>query len=96
MSISTNFQNKSAILDITVHPKSSRSCILFLENTVKVYINSPPVDGKANDECIALFSKLFRIAKSKIEIVKGDKGRKKRLIIHGFTFQEVNEIIKKG
>jgi len=95
MSILTNSQNRLAVLDITVHPKSSRSCIIFSDNTVKVYINSPPVDGKANEECISLFSKLFKIAKSKIIIEKGMKGRKKRLVFHGISIQEVREILKK-
>jgi uncharacterized protein len=96
MSISTNSQNKSAILDVTVQPKSSRSCIVYSENTIKVYINSAPIDGKANEECVALFSKLLKIAKSKIIIVKGEKGRKKRLHILGLSIPEIHEIFKKG
>ena len=96
MSISTNFQNKIAILDVTVQPKSSRSCITFSENNVKVYIHSLPIDGKANDECVAIFSKLLKIAKSKIEIEKGMKGKKKRLLIHGFSIQELHAILKKA
>ena len=38
-----------AIFDITVSPKSSRSeVIIDAAGKVKVYLNSPPVDGKAN------------------------------------------------
>jgi hypothetical protein len=96
MSISTNSQSSVAVFDVTVYPKSCRSCIILSENTVKVYLNSPPVDGKANAECIALFSKFLKIAKSKIEIDKGIRGRKKRLHVHGLSTEEVHEILKKG
>ena len=85
-----------AVLDIVVQPKSSRSRITIQENIIKVYLNSPPVDGKANDECIALFSKTLRIPKSAIEIGKGEKGRRKKLLISGITREEIIEKLITG
>jgi uncharacterized protein (TIGR00251 family) len=83
------------ILDIIVVPKSSRSIItLSEEGDIKVYLNSPPADGKANKECIQLFSKKLKVAKSHISIIKGDKGRKKRLEIEGISQQDIiNKLI---
>jgi len=77
-------------INITVSPRSSRSKIIVDDNdNVKVYLNSPPVDGKANSECISLFSKKLRLPKSSIEIDKGVKGRKKTVLIKGFSFEEI-------
>ncbi len=83
---------KKAVFDITVTPKSSRSEVKTDgEGTIKVYLNSPPVDGKANSECISVISKKLRVAKSNISIEKGDRGRKKRIAVSGLSIDEVME-----
>ena len=81
---------KKAVIDITVTPKSSRSTInLEPDNLIRVKLNSPPVDGKANEECIRLFSKALGVPKSAITIVKGERGRQKRLAIEGLSNEDV-------
>ena len=83
-----------SIIDIKVVPKSSRSKITINDSgEIKVYLNSPPIDGKANAEVIKLFSKQLHIAKSKIAIIRGDKGKQKRLSIEGIDFDNLIKII---
>ena len=79
-----------AVFDITVTPKSSRSEVKVDDGgMIKVYLNSPPVDGKANSECINVISKKLKVAKSNISIEKGDHGRKKRIAVSGLSMDEV-------
>lgn len=86
-----------AVFDITVSPKSSRSEVTVdASGKIKVYLNSPPVDGKANAECINIISKKLKTAKSNIVIEKGDHGRNKRISVTGMNLQEVMEKIKGG
>jgi hypothetical protein len=81
---------KIAVLDIIVSPKSSRSeATIDASGRIKVYLNSPPVDGKANAECINILSKKLKTAKSNISIEKGDHGRNKRISVRGMDFTEV-------
>ena len=77
------------IIDIIVSPKSSRCKITKDSNEIlKVFLTSPPIDGKANKELIALFAKQFKIPKSDISIEKGNKGRNKRLRLNGLNTSE--------
>ena len=81
---------------ITVSPKSSRSAITVLPGgEIKIFLTSPPVDGKANDELVALLSKTLHTAKSHIEIDKGAHGRKKRIVVHGMTQSEIQSAFER-
>lgn len=87
--------NKKAVLNISVTPKSSRSLVVADdEGNIKVYLNSPPVEGKANKECIALISKKLKIPKSRVSIVKGEKGRSKSIEVKGLDADDVLKLIK--
>lgn len=87
--------DKKAVLNISVTPKSSRSLVVADdEGNIKVYLNSPPVEGKANKECIALISKKLKIPKSRVSIVKGEKGRSKRIEVKGLDADDVLKLIK--
>ena len=77
-------------IDVKVIPKSSKSTIYCDDSKkIKIYLTSPPVDGKANMECIKVLSKKLGTAKSNISIIKGSKSREKRICIKNMTEVEV-------
>src|SRR5712692_4312012 len=56
----------------------------------RLQLAAPPVDGKANEECIAFFAELAGVPKSRVRIVKGLTSRMKVVEIDGVT-QELVE-----
>ena len=80
-------------VDITIHvqPKSSQAKIVLEDTSIRVWVNAPPVDGEANDAVVKLFSKALKVAKGKIEIIRGHSSREKTLRIVGFTEKEIYE-----
>lgn len=48
---------------------------------IKIKVNSPPVDGKANDALILFLSDFLNIPKSTIKIIFGEKSRIKKISI---------------
>ncbi|WNJ94265.1 DUF167 family protein YggU [Vibrio ruber] len=71
------------ILRLYIQPKASRDNIVGLHgDELKIAITAPPVDGKANAHLIKFLSKQFKIAKSHIEIEKGESGRHKQIRLH--------------
>ena len=75
-----------------VQPRSSKNKIVGIHgDAVKIAITAPPVDGKANAAIIKFLSKLFGVSKSSVEIISGDTGRNKRVVVAGLTPDEVRE-----
>lgn len=70
------------IIDIRVKFATGERSVTIDANNKETYIvtvNSPPADGRANEEIIETLSKYFKIPKSLISIIKGKKGRKKTI-----------------
>jgi uncharacterized protein (TIGR00251 family) len=51
------------------------------DGTFLAQLKSPPVDGKANEELMALVAKQFGCAKSKVSIKSGAASKTKRVLI---------------
>ena len=81
------WQGEDLILHCHFQPKSSADEIVGLHNErLKIRTTAPPVDGKANEHIIKWFSKLFKVPKKQIEIVRGDLGRDKTIRIKSPQF----------
>lgn len=81
-------------LEIKVVPRSSKSRITVLQDgTVKMNIKSPPVDGKANGECVAVLSKKLGVPKSSVHIIHGEKGRNKKIRVDGMSASDMYKIL---
>lgn len=55
------------------------------DGALKLRIHAPPVDGKANAAVIAFLALRLGVAKSQIELMSGDKNRRKRLRVSGIS-----------
>jgi uncharacterized protein len=65
-------------LRVKVKPNARASTLEALaDGTWLARIKSPPVDGKANEELIALVAARFRVRKSQVTIRSGASGRMK-------------------
>jgi len=54
-----------------------------------VRVAAPPVEGAANDALIAYLARAFHIPKRAIQIVSGERGRQKRVVMAGVTAAQV-------
>mgnify|MGYP000735950613 CR=1 FL=1 len=70
------------LIDVRVQPKSSKNAIVGIHGAaLKIKLNAPPVEGKANKALIQLVAKLLKCPKSNVEIVSGQASRNKRLLL---------------
>ena len=69
-------------LFITAKPNSRKNDILFAENgEIKIKINAPSIDGKANESLIEFLSEVLHLPKTKIRILRGLTSRHKQIEI---------------
>lgn len=59
------------------------------DGALKLRINAPPVDGKANAAVIAFLAECCGVSKSKVTLLSGDTNRRKRLRITGVSTETV-------
>lgn len=82
--------SEGLLISINVQPRSSKTEIIGMhQNSLKIKLTSPPVEGAANSLLINFISKKLGIAKSKIVLNSGEKSRQKKLIIKGCSKEEV-------
>lgn len=69
------------LLHVRVVPRASKDGIAELmgSDALKVRIQAPPVEGKANAYLIKYLSRHWKVPRASIEIVSGGTGRSKRL-----------------
>lgn len=72
------------IIQVKVTPRARESSLTqAADGTWVAKLKSPPVDGKANAELIALVAEQFRCSKAAVSIKAGATGRRKLIKIDG-------------
>lgn len=76
------WQDDDLILSVRVQPRAAHDAFAeYNDEYIKIRITAPPVDGKANEHLIAFLSRTFKVARSSIQLLSGETGRNKRLLI---------------
>jgi uncharacterized protein len=64
-------------IEVRVIPNARKREIIVEENRLKVKLTAPPLEGRANEELIAYLAETFKVRKSEVRIVRGERGRNK-------------------
>jgi uncharacterized protein (TIGR00251 family) len=84
-----------ARITVKAHPRARRSAITGrLGDAWKLDLAAPPVDGKANEECVRFFAELAGVARSRVRVVTGAAGRLKIVDIEGVAQAELEELLE--
>ena len=84
-------------VEISVHviPRAGRTGVAGVrDGALLVRLAAPPVEGAANAELVALLSTLLRVPKRAVTIASGERGRLKRVRVHGISVDEVTSRIQ--
>lgn len=82
-------------IKVKIHPNAKKNSFAGVWNNshLKININAPAVDGKANEALISFLAKFLRIRKSAITLLSGELSKEKRIQILDITKSEFLEKI---
>lgn len=77
-----------------IQPGAKREGVAGLFGTsLKIALNAPPVDGKANAALIRFLADRLSVPKKNIEICSGASSRDKRVFVSGVTLEKAKELL---
>ena len=79
-----------ATLCVHLTPRSARDEVLGLEGDVlRARVTAPPVEGRANEALLRLLAEALGVPKTSLRIVRGQRGRKKLVVVEELDAAEV-------
>lgn len=81
-----------ATFAVKVQPRARNNGITGeIGDALKLSLTAPPVDGKANEACIAFFAEILKVPRSSITIASGHSSRRKVIRVAGLSSAQVRE-----
>jgi len=83
-----------ARIAVKVHPRAKRSAVTGrLGEAWKLDLAAPPVDGKANDECVRFFAELTGVGRRRVRVLLGAASRNKVIEVDGIDQAELERLL---
>jgi uncharacterized protein (TIGR00251 family) len=74
------------IISVWIQPRASKTRVVGVYgDSIKIAVKSPPVEGKANEECIRFLAEVLGVPKAAVSIKTGHQGRHKGILVEGVT-----------
>lgn len=88
--------DKGVLLPVRAVPRASKNEIQGIHgDALKVRLQAPPVEGKANAALIRFLSDELDISRSQLSIASGETGRNKAVLIDGLSKEDLIHRIRK-
>jgi uncharacterized protein (TIGR00251 family) len=79
-----------AVVRLRVVPRASRNEICGeVGGAIKVRLQAPPVEGRANKALVKFLASRCSVASRDIAILSGERGREKRVLLRGTAAAEI-------
>lgn len=75
--------------EVRVTPRSSRQEFSLAQGVLRVRLTAPPVEGRANKALLRYLAKILGVAPSRLSLLSGEKGRRKRVSVSGLRPEQV-------
>jgi uncharacterized protein (TIGR00251 family) len=86
-------------LAVRAQPGAKNSAIIGIYGEgasaqLKIAVNAPPIEGRANEALIAFMAETFSLPKSAIELTSGASSRSKVFLLRGIKIAQAETAIK--
>ena len=82
--------NEGVLIAVRVVPRAARAGLAGVrDNALLVRLNAAPVEGAANAELIEVLADALGVARRAVSITRGERSRRKTVLIRGLSADEV-------
>jgi uncharacterized protein (TIGR00251 family) len=86
----------AVVFAVRVQPRASKDEITGeMAGALKVRLQAPAVEGRANEALIEFLAQLLKTPKSAVRILSGERSRRKRMEIRGVTQQQILALLQR-
>jgi len=89
-------EHKEGVL-LEVYAQSGGRCSEILGkhgDRLKIRLNAPPVDGKANEELISFLAQKLGLSGKAVSLIRGETSRQKTILIQGLSVAQCEDNLK--
>jgi uncharacterized protein (TIGR00251 family) len=84
-----------ATFQVKVHPRARQNAITgVVGDSLKLALTAPPVEGRANEACIAFLAEFLNVPRSSVTIAAGESSRQKLIRVAGVRAAQVEEALR--
>ena len=92
MTLKIKEDGQAVVLSVYIQPRASANQVVGLQGeALKIKLTAPPVEGAANKALVEFMAQYLGLAKSRIQVAKGDRSRQKQLRIEGISMKQLME-----
>ena len=86
-----------ATFQIKVQPRARKNSITGeIGDALKVSLTAPPLEGRANEACIAFFAELLNVPRSSVTIAAGETSRNKVIRVSTLSSAQVEARLREA
>ncbi len=83
------------IFQVKVHPRAKKNALTGeVGEALKLTLTAPPVEGRANEACIAFLADVLNVPRSSVTIAAGENSRNKIIRVRGLTAARIEEVLR--
>jgi uncharacterized protein YggU (UPF0235/DUF167 family) len=80
---------RGVILELRVRTRAVKEGLVLRGEELILNVNAKAQDNEANERVMQLLSAIFSVPKSRIDIVRGERAKHKRIIFNGKTREQL-------
>src|SRR5271169_2071808 len=80
---------------VKIQPRAKKNAITGeVGDALKLALTAPPIEGRANEACIALLADVLNVPRSSVTIAAGENSQNKVIRVRGLTAARVEEVLR--
>jgi uncharacterized protein len=95
LTIDENVGAGTIVFSVRVQPRASNDAVVGEhDGALKIRLQAPAIDGRANEALIEYLAQLLKTPKSAVRILSGERSRGKRVEIRGVAKRQIESLLQ--